>query len=141
MATAIPNGYKLAAISGTIVPSTDTIKCALFTSSLTPNIDTQVYYSDIIANEISGTGYTAGGVTLTGKTLTQNNTTDRGVFDANDPTWTVLTAPDIRYAVLYKSTGTSSTSQLMVIYDLGAQSQTGASFTVQFDTAGALYIG
>ncbi len=46
---------------------TDDIRCLLCTSSYTPNLDTHAYKSDI-TNEVSGTGYTAGGVALTSKT-------------------------------------------------------------------------
>lgn len=47
---------------------TDTIKCALYTSSETPNLDTEEVYST--TNEVVGTGYTAGGATLGTKTIT-----------------------------------------------------------------------
>jgi len=46
----------------------DTIKCALFTSSLTPNLDTDEVFS--ATNEVAGTGYSAGGATLGSKTIT-----------------------------------------------------------------------
>ena len=49
---ALQEGHQLA---------TDTIKIALFTSSATLNATTTAYST---SNEISGTGYTAGGVTL-----------------------------------------------------------------------------
>jgi hypothetical protein len=48
---------------------TDTIKVALTTSTYTPNLDTHDYFDDI-TNEITGTGYTAGGATLASKTIT-----------------------------------------------------------------------
>ena len=133
------NNYKATLVAGTgINPLTDTIKCALFTTALTP-VATQVYYSDIIASEASGTGYTAGGNTLTGKTVTTDNTLNRGVFSAANVTFSSVTVSNVRYAAIYKSTGVSTTSPLMVIIDLGVQSVNGADFTVQFDTAGVLY--
>lgn len=46
----------------------DTIKCALATSSYSPNLDTHEVFSDV-TNEVSGTGYTAGGATLGTKTI------------------------------------------------------------------------
>lgn len=142
MANAVPNSYKLAAISGTIAPATDTLKIALLNSSFVPNIDTQQFFGDVNANEVSGAGYTAGGNTLASKTLTQDNTNDRGVLDAADSTWSTLTAANIAYAVIYKSTGNNATSPILCILDLGgSQSQTGANFTVQFDAAGVLYLG
>lgn len=54
------------AFSGNINWASDTIKMALLTSSATPNLNTWVHFSDL-TNEVSGTGYTAGGVTLGSK--------------------------------------------------------------------------
>jgi len=56
--------------SGNITWASDTIKCALLTASYTPNLGTHIHWSDISANEVSGTGYTAGGATLASKTHT-----------------------------------------------------------------------
>jgi hypothetical protein len=52
-----------------IVWTTATLKVALTTSTYTPNQDTHHFFSDI-TNEITGTGYTAGGATLTSPTTT-----------------------------------------------------------------------
>jgi hypothetical protein len=46
--------------------TTDTIKIALYTGAATLNESTTVYTTD---NEVTGTGYTAGGVVMTGVTL------------------------------------------------------------------------
>lgn len=59
-----------AAWSGNINWGADSIKMALLGSGYTPNLSTQVHWADISSNEISGTGYTAGGQALTSKTLT-----------------------------------------------------------------------
>lgn len=55
------------ALQGKINYPTDTIKMALLTSTAAPNLSTWVHFSDL-TNEVSGTGYTAGGVTLASKT-------------------------------------------------------------------------
>jgi hypothetical protein len=47
---------------------TDTIKCALTTSTYTVDIDTHDFFNDV-TNEITGTGYTAGGATLASTAL------------------------------------------------------------------------
>ena len=52
----------------------DTIKVALLSSSYTPNQDTHDYYDDVVGNEVSGTGYTTGGNTLSSKTITYDGT-------------------------------------------------------------------
>jgi hypothetical protein len=48
----------------------DTINIALVTSSYTPNLATHDFWDDVVANEVSGTGYTANGATLGSKTIT-----------------------------------------------------------------------
>lgn len=116
----------------------DTIKCALLTSSYTPNIDTQDYWDDVVANEITGTGYTTDGATLANQAVTQDNTNDRAVFDADDVTWSSSTIT-ARYAILYKYTGTASTSPLLVYFDFGSdKSSSSADFTIQWNAVGIL---
>lgn len=62
------NAYDQA-FSGNINWASDTIKMALVTA-YTPNLTTHVHWSDVSATEISGTGYSAGGVALATKTHT-----------------------------------------------------------------------
>lgn len=52
--------------------STDTLKIALYTASADLNQDTTVYSA---TNEVTGTGYMAGGVTLTGVTISSSDYT------------------------------------------------------------------
>ena len=63
--------------------ATDTIKIALYTSSASLGATTTAYST---SNEVSGTGYTATGVTLTSAAVSTTGTTAH--FDADDPTWT-----------------------------------------------------
>lgn len=142
MANIVINNFKVITMdaSAGIDWTVDTIKLALCTSTLTPSADTHTYFSDI-TNEVSGTGYTAGGATLGTKTLTQDNTNDRGVADAADVTWSASTIT-ARYAVLYKSTGTASTSPVMGIIDFGSDKSSSATdFVVQFHANGIIYCG
>jgi len=112
---------------------TDTVKVALCTSTYTPNQNTHDYFNDI-TNEVSGTGYTAGGATLGTKTVTQSTTTY--TFDAADTVWTTSTIT-ARYAIIYVSTGTSSTSALIGYVDFGADvSSTAGDFTIQWSASG-----
>jgi hypothetical protein len=112
----------------------DTIKCALLTSSHSPDKDSNTW-SQISSNEVSGTGYSAGGATLADKAVTQNDTTDKAVFDATDVTWSSSTIT-ARYAVLYDTTVSDN---LICCIDFGANySSTNGNFTIQFDSAGVL---
>ena len=63
MADVIYNSFKRDIMNGSIDLDTDTIKVMLVTSTYTPNQDTHTKRSDV-TNEVSGTGYTAGGATL-----------------------------------------------------------------------------
>lgn len=124
-------------MNGGIDLDTDTIKVMLVTSSYTPNQDTHEDRADV-TNEISGTGYTAGGATLASKTVTQDNTDNEGVFDAADVTWSTATIT-ARGAVLYKSTGTPANDVLICYLDFGSdQTATGADFTIAWNAEGVV---
>ena len=119
---------------------TDTIKVALTTSAYTPNQDTHDFFDDI-TNEVVGTGYTAGGASLANKVTPIYDTASNEMrLDADDAVWATssLTA---RYAILYKSTGTASTSPLLGYVDFGGdQTTSAADFTIQWDATGVLKI-
>lgn len=144
MATAtIYNSYKtkLLDASTKINLASDTIKLALVTSSYTPNIDTHDFWDDVSANESSGTGYTAGGKTLANPVVSTDTTNDRGKFDADDVSWTISSALSARYGVLYKSTGTPSTSPLIGYIDFGSTySLSSGTLTITWSANGALTI-
>jgi hypothetical protein len=140
MASFIYNSYgkKLFDNSTKISLSTDTIKVALTNSSYTPNRYTHYFFDDI-TNEISGSGYTAGGETLGSVTLTQDDSNDRIIFDAADTTWANSSIPNARYAVIYKSTGTPGTSPLIALIDFGSnRSSSLTTFTIQWNSSGII---
>lgn len=115
---------------------TDTIKVALVSSSYTPNQDTHDYWDDVSTYEVSGTGYTAGGATLASKAVTYDSGTNVTKFDAADVSWTSSTIT-ARYAVIYLSTGTASTSPLIAYVDFGSdQSSSSGTFQIVWDSAG-----
>lgn len=137
MADVIYNSFKKKIMDGSIDLDTDTIKVALVTSSYTPDQDVHDFFDDI-TNEVSGTGYTAGGATLANKVVSQDNTDNEGVFDADDASWTTSTIT-ARGAVLYKSTGTASTSALICYIDFGADKiSTAGTFTIAWNSEGIL---
>lgn len=99
--------------------SADTDKIALLTSSYTPNLDGHVSFADVVSAEISGAGYTAGGIRLAGVTWTFDSVARISSLHADPVLWSGLAATT-RYAVVYKSTGTNSTSRLIGLFDFGA---------------------
>ena len=138
MADQVFNTFKKLIMDGSFNFGTDTIKVALMADTYTPNIDTQDYWSDVSANEASGSGYTAGGQALTGKTTSTDDTNDRGLFDADNPVWDPVTIT-ARYAIIYKDTGTPATSALIGCLDFGSnQTATAGSFTINLNAAGLL---
>ena len=137
MADVIYNNFKKLIMNGGIDLDTDTIKVALVTSSYTPDQDAHDFFDDV-TNEVSGTGYTAGGASLANKAVTADNTDNEGVFDADDVTWSTSTIT-ARAAVVYKSTGTASPSALICYIDFSTdKSSSAGTFTIQWNAEGIL---
>ena len=140
MANLMYNAGKKKLLDGSIDWLTETIKVALVTSGYSPNQDTHDFFDDV-TNEVVGAGYTAGGATLAGKAVTQDDTNNRGVCDADDVTWAAATIT-ARGAVVYKSTGVASTSPLICYIDFGAdKTSSGGDLKIEWNAAGVVYVG
>lgn len=129
-------GFLLSLANKEIDLDTDSIKVMLCTSSYTPNQDTHRYKSDV-TNEVTGTGYTAGGAALASVVVAYNAGTNTWSLDAADTAWASSTIT-ARYAVIYDSSpGSDATRPLIAYIDFGADviSSSGA-FTLQWDAAG-----
>lgn len=114
----------------------DTLKLMLVTSAYTPDKDHN--YRSSVTNEVAGAGYTAGGATLAGKTVTQDNTNDKATFDANDVQWTGASFT-ARGAILYKDTGAAATDILIGYFDYGAdKTVSGGNFDHTWSASGIL---
>ncbi len=115
---------------------TDTLKCALVTSSYTYSA-THEFFSDI-TNEITGTGYSAGGETLTTPAGSYDSGTKTETYSFDDITWTGATFT-CRGAVVYKDTGTAGTSPVLGFVDFGTnQSPSAVDFTLHINAAGLI---
>jgi hypothetical protein len=111
-----------------------TFKLALYTSSATLGASTTDYST---TNEVVGTGYTAGGATLTNVEPTSSGTT--ALLDFADVSWAGATFT-ARGAVLYNTTtaGGGSTTDAVAVLDFGTDKTVSAgTFTVNFPTADA----
>jgi hypothetical protein len=140
MPSKLYGNFILKALNKEVDFDTDTIKVALLSSSYTPDQDAHDYFNDVSAAEVSGTGYTAGGNTLASKTATYDSANNVVILDAADTTWASSTIT-ARYAVVYDSTGTSSTSPLIGYVDFGSdQSSTSGNFTITWDSTGIVRI-
>ena len=136
---AVYNAFKKKIMDGSIDLDTDSINVALFTSAYTPNLDTHTFYSDITANEVAnGNGYTTKGVTLASASISIDTTNDLAYFDAADVTWASSTIT-ARYAVLFKNTGTNTTSPLVAYIDFAAdKTSDNGNFIITWSSAGIL---
>lgn len=137
MASKIYGSFFGKALNKEIDWDSDTIKVALLSSAYSPNQDTHDYLDDVVANEVSGTGYTAGGATLASKTLTYDAANNVTVLDAADVTWASSTIT-ARYAVIYDDSGATNAQKALLGYvDFGSdQSSTSGNFTITWDATG-----
>lgn len=108
--TAAANIYASAlvkAFAGDINLTSDTLKMALLGSGYTPNLVTDAEFSTIRSHEISGTGYTQDGVTLTGVslTLTAANSWSVSWASATAYTYGQVVIPDTPNGFLYRCVG------------------------------------
>jgi hypothetical protein len=142
MAVAYAYGLAMKSILNKEVDfDSDTVKCLLLKSTYTPNQDTHQYKSDLVcaSNEVTGTGYTATGVTLGTKTVTYTAGTNTLMLDSADPAWTALTVTGIRYAVFYVVGGSEATSPLLSYLDFGSdQSPVAQNFTIVLPVTGII---
>lgn len=107
----------------------DTFKIALYTSSASLGAATTAYSA---TNEVSGTGYTAGGNTLTRVDPSSSGTT--GFTDFANTTWSSATIT-ARGALIYNDT---DSDKAVAVLDFGAdKTSTAGDFTIQFPAADA----
>jgi hypothetical protein len=125
--------------------SADTIDCALFGNSVTPDKTAAVGSTGYntgtwtTGNEISGTGYTAGGAALGSKAFAIDTGSSSICFTAANPSWTSATLSNVYGDLVYDATitaGTVAKQALCFNYFGGAQSVTSGTFTVQWATPG-----
>lgn len=120
--------FKVELLTGTHNFSSDTFKIALYTGAATLNADTTVYTT---SNEVSATGYTAGGNTLTVSTTPTSSSTIAYVSFSNTSWSSALTA---RGALIYNS---SKSNKAVAVLDFGADKTSTSTFTVTFPAANA----
>ena len=111
----------------------DTFKLALYTNSATLDVTTTAYTT---SGEVVGTGYTAGGGTLTNVSPTTSGTTAFTDFDDLSFTSATITA---RGALIYNTTPAHTyTNPSVVVLDFGSdKTSTAGTFTIVFPTADA----
>jgi len=110
-------------------PGGNTFKIALYTSSATLGASTTAYTA---TNEVTGTGYTAGGNTLTSVSPTTSGTT--AYVDFADTTWTSSTIT-ANGALIYNA---NAANAAVVVLAFGSdKSSSAGDFQIVFPTANA----
>jgi len=133
MASLIYNSAPDEMARGDIDFDTDTFNAMLVTSSYTPNKDTHDFRDDV-TNEVSGTGYTAGGV-ASAVTVTKDTANDKVTIQLGAVSWASSTIT-ARGCVYYKSRGGASSADELICYaDFGSDvSSSGGTFSVAAST-------
>lgn len=116
------SSFKKEVLEGVHDLVTDTIKLALYTSASNIGADTVVY---VTTDEVVGTGYSAGGVTLTGATVQLSGGT--AYVDFADAVWPSASFT-ARGALIYNA---SKGNKAVAVLDFGADKTATTSFTVQ----------
>ena len=133
MASLIYNSCIRDAVTGAIDFDTDTFKMLLVTSTYTAvkSHDKR----DDITNEVSGTGYTAGGNACSVSVAAVDNTNNDVEISFTVTSWTSATIT-ARAGVIYKSRGGASSADELVGYvDFGSDvSSTNGTFAVTVST-------
>lgn len=127
--------------NGTVVDlDTDTIKIILMNATYAALSDAtkqgHEFYSDVSSNEVGASGtYSLGGPTL--GTITSTQTAGTYTFDAADPSAFTGATIAAAGAIVYKSTGTASTSPLIAYLDFGGTiTSTAGTFTLTLNGSG-----
>lgn len=107
----------------------DTFKAALYLATATVNASTTAYSA---TNEVSGTGYTAGGVTVTNGNAPTNASNTSYWTPSADFSWaTVTLSTSFDCVLLYNST---QSNKAVAAFTFTAQTVAAANFSLQMPT-------
>jgi len=125
--------FKTDALSGLVnfaVGTSYVYKIALYTANATLNNTTSVYTT---TGEVTGTGYTAGGKTLTVSTVPTGDTQNNVAYVSFDPVVWTAASFTCRGALIYNST----TNATVAVLNFGSDKTTTNTFTLTFPTPGS----
>jgi len=132
--------YKSALNKEVTIPG-DTLKLMLVDNNYVPDQTNHQYKSDCAAHEITGQGYTAGGITLAGTALVWDPLNSRWLVQTTTtPQWTnaIFTA---YFGVVYDDTPSLPTAKVLLscINFGGGKSPADGNFTVNWPATGVIY--
>src|SRR3990172_5931072 len=133
------NNFKEQLLLGTIDCNTDVFKLALYSDAYSAAQLDGADTAYAASNEISGSGYTAGGQSVGTPVVAQDDTNDRASWDddGTDVLWTSLATATIQRAILYDDT--TETKFLCIIWEIATNSN-GGNYTLAFASTGMLLI-
>jgi hypothetical protein len=129
-------------LNGGVVYGTDDTYLALASSSYTPDIDAHDFWSDVVANEVTGTNWAANGQQADGETLSLVTANNDVEFDITDEVVATVTLTDAKHLILYSRTpGTDATRELIgyATFDTALAPQ-GGTLTLDFATTGFVLV-
>lgn len=112
--------FMLSVLNKEVEADADTWRARLVTSSYAFNVDTHQYASSI-TNELTTTGgYTAGGVALTGVSITYDAATNKVIFDCDDIVVSAATISPRGMVIIDATPGSDATRPILGFVDFGA---------------------
>tara|TARA_R100000963_G_scaffold21372_1_gene14959 strand:+ start:379 stop:819 length:441 start_codon:yes stop_codon:yes gene_type:complete len=129
-ASTVTTSFKTQVLTAThdfTASSGDTFKLAMYTNSSALSASTATYADGTATNEITGTGYSGGGNSLTSSTPVASGTT--AVCDFADTSWTSATITAYG-ALIYNSS--KANKSVCVLNFGGDKTATNGTFTIQF---------
>jgi len=155
---AAPNNFKEELMEAQFDFLNDTLKVALVSDNTAYSFspDTDTFVGDVLdggttAQEFQGTGYSR--QTLSNVTVTQDDTDDEGVADADDVTFTGLDGDTIQAVLVYKEVGGDETTPgddpIIAVFDDNSAGSladlplttNGGDVTLAFSSEGIVNIG
>lgn len=124
------------AITDLVTPG---LKAMICTATYVADLDAHEFRSSV-TNEVTGTGYTAGGVALTGESVTIDGAANRVKLDAGDADFGTVTFTDGTQVIVYTDTGNAATDRLISVHAFPtAQSPAGVPFSITWHADGITY--
>jgi len=119
--------FKVGLFNGQFNLASDTIKMALYNGNANLNPSTTAYTS---VNEVTGTGYTAGGQLMTGVTISYDATNSVAYVNFANVVWNPANFT-ARCALIYDATASNAS---IAVIDFGSDKTCANTFTVTMPT-------
>ena len=139
-----PLGLKDALCNGTVGLQGGNPMGAVLLTGYTVDQDNHRYLNDCMSKEITGTGYTSLGATVTGSTITYNAASNEIRWAFADPTWTSASFSASSMVVYNRrSGGTTTTWEMLMYVEFGGTNTVSSgtfSYVVPATGAGAITV-